>query len=298
MGRAGTAPHPSRGRDVGSLSHLQRTLGRRPLVGAGAHELHRPARWIHAHRRPCTTASTASGTPFSEPRSAPSAVASCASRSIAPVWLAVYAAERSSTDVSDLGAGSTLARDHSRRHALPAGPLQHLHGVGLRALVAQQDQPLAAGRARAVQHRIHRLHRPRLHARGAQEPGADVGRMPAGAGADQEQAPPRSRSAAASTPVASASMPRSCSGWDCIVSLMKLTSTLPSIGSGSIARYWMRGCQPASRVRRDRAARRRLRWAERGHDRVRAAPVFASTFVTAHAPAGRGRSAGDRRDRA
>ena len=86
---------------------------------------------------------------------------------------------------------------------------------------------------------------------------------------------PRSRSAAASTPVVSASMPRSCSGWDCIVSLMKLTATLPSMVHGSIARYWMRGCQPASRVRRDRAARRRLRGAEREHDRVRAAAIVA-----------------------
>ena len=97
---------------------------------------------------------------------------------------------------------------------------------------------------------------------------------------------PRSRSAAASTPVVSASMPRSCSGWDCIVSLIKLTATLPSMVHGSIARYWVRGCQPASRVRRDRAARRRLLGAEREHDRVRAAPIVCSGFVTPpHPPA-------------
>ena len=78
-------------------------------------------------------------------------------------------------------------RDGRRRRAVGAGPLERLRRVQLRAAMAEQDEAVVPRRARPVQCRVHRRHRPRLDVRRTQEPRPDVGRMPARARAHQEQ---------------------------------------------------------------------------------------------------------------
>jgi hypothetical protein len=76
-------------------------------------------------------------------------------------------------------------------------------------------------------------------------------------------------------------------------------SVADSLSVSHAARYWVSGCQPASRVCRDRADRRRLLGPEGRHDRIYGAATTTVVNATAvNATAGSGRAAGDRRDRA
>ncbi len=135
---------------------------------------------------PSTTSATASGT-SSSGRSAPSATAIWASRSNAPVWLAVYADDRSDATVSMSAPGAPRAEmvAVAAPSARARSSVSDVYRFVPRWL--SRIRPSAASGTRSVQRRVHRRHRPRLDARRAQEPGSDIRRVPARAGAHEEQ---------------------------------------------------------------------------------------------------------------